>query len=166
MDFIRSLPRDTRRRALPWVRRIIHSKDGLIAAIDDIMARGGDTSVMERWDVSLVTDFSHVFDAYRNRLLAKFNADLSGWDVSNATNLSCMFNGCSSFNSDLSRWNVSNATDLSYMFWDCTAFNSDVSGWNVSNAIYFRGMFEGCRSFSSDVSRWNVSNAIYLSGMF
>jgi surface protein len=121
MDLIRSLPYDCRHRALPFAVRVIRSKAELVAAIDDVMDRGVDTAVMERWDVSGVDDFSHVFDVERNwsLLMFGFNADLSGWDVSNATDLSFMFHGCSEFNSDLSRWNVSNATNLSHMFEGC-----------------------------------------------
>jgi surface protein len=187
MDFIRSLPRDIRCRALPWSIRIIRSKAELVTAIGDavLMVRGDDenddvedvyyyrwhddwisddpvhdyTAVMARWDVSSVDDFSHIFDVERNIALVRFKADLSGWDVSNATDLSHMFHGCKHFESDLSGWNVTRATNLSWMFYRCGSFNSDVSSWNVSNATDLSRMFYRCNSFNSDVSRWNVSRA-------
>jgi surface protein len=84
--------------------------------------------------------------------------------VANATNMSFMFEGCTSFNSDLSRWNVANATDLAFMFHDCTSFNADLSRWNVVNATNLSGMFNDCTSFNSDLSEWEVANAV--SSMF
>lgn len=47
---------------------------------------------------------------------ANFNADLSGWDVSNVVNMGSMFNGATSFNADLSMWNVSIVTATNFMF--------------------------------------------------
>ena len=44
---------------------------------------------------------------------------ISGWDVSNVTNMSFMFECCESFNQDLSSWNISNVTDSDFMFYDC-----------------------------------------------
>ena len=42
--------------------------------------------------------------------------DISGWDVSNVTNMEKMFNRAESFNGDLSKWNVSNVTNMRDMF--------------------------------------------------
>lgn len=180
MDFLRinNIPRELRKRVYPYATRVLHSKAELIAAVDAhaIAIRGrnrtGQGAVMihypmGEWDVSNITDFSHVFDAeQRNPLLRDFNEDLSDWNVLHATNMKCMFRGCEVFRSDLSRWQVSNVTDFSYMFSRCKSFVSDVSRWNVSNATTTYFMFEGCGAFCSDISNWNVSNATNLSGMF
>ena len=80
-----------------------------------------------------------------------------------------MFSGCSSLTSlDLSGWDVSNASDLSYMFFDCSSLSSlDVSGWDVSSASSLFSMFSGCSSLTSlDVSGWDVSSDSYFDGMF
>jgi len=45
----------------------------------------------------------------------KFKGDISNWDVSNVTDMECMFRG-SNFNGDISKWNVSNVTDMHRMF--------------------------------------------------
>ena len=49
----------------------------------------------------------------------KFNQDISGWDVSNVTNMAFMFYDCESFNQDISKWDVSNVTDAINMFEKC-----------------------------------------------
>ena len=59
------------------------------------------------WDVSSVTDMSHMFSGARS-----FNQPLSSWDVSSVTDMNGMFSGARSFNGDLSTWNVSSVTDM------------------------------------------------------
>ena len=91
--------------------------------------------------------------------------DISGWDVSNVTNMETMFYEAP-FNGDLSKWNVSNVTNMSRMFWNAKSFNGDLSKWNVSNVRDMRGMFEGAKSFNGDLSKWNVSNVTDMGSMF
>jgi surface protein len=77
-----------------------------------------------------------------------------------------MFDGCASFNADLSRWNVANATDMIWMFFDCTSFNSALSRCHVANATESSRIFEGCTSFNSGHSRWHLANATDFISMF
>ena len=44
-----------------------------------------------------------------------------------------MFVCCARFQSDLSEWNVSNVHHMKAMFFYCPAFDSDLSKWDVSN---------------------------------
>jgi surface protein len=74
---------------------------------------------------------------------SSFNQNLSGWDVSNVTNMSFMFNGATSFNQDISSWDVSNVTSMSHMFCGAKSFNSDISDWNVSKVTNMSNMFYG-----------------------
>ena len=57
--------------------------------------------------------------------------DISDWDVSNVTNMRCMFFDCGELKSvgDLSNWDVSNVTDVSDMFYECNElkFIEDIS---------------------------------------
>jgi surface protein len=45
-----------------------------------------------------------------------FNSDLSGWDISQVTDMSFMFNDAKSFNYDLSEWDISSSVDTRHMF--------------------------------------------------
>ena len=95
--------------------------------------------------------------------------DLSGWDVSNVTNMSNMFEGCSSLISiDFTGWNPSGTSDFSGMFSGCSSLRSiDVSNWDVSSASNFFIMFQGCSSLADlDLSKWDVSNAATFENMF
>jgi surface protein len=60
-----------------------------------------------------------------------FNQDISGWDVSNVTDMGRMFSYANAFNQDISSWNVGNVTDMSSMFQNATAFNQDISEWRA-----------------------------------
>ena len=94
--------------------------------------------------------------------------DISDWDVSNVTNMRCMFFGCERLKSvgDISKWDVSSVTDMSYMFCDCCSLNQNLSEWNVSNVTDMMYMFYKCKSFNQDISGWNVSNVIDASNIF
>ena len=85
---------------------------------------------IEAWEVSNITDFSLVFSSSRNSdpsfvaAVESFNADISAWNVSEATNLELMFYGANSFNQDLSSWEVSKVTSMYGTFALSLAFNA------------------------------------------
>ncbi|GMH76604.1 hypothetical protein TrST_g332 [Triparma strigata] len=143
---------------------------------------------ISNWDVSGVTNMSHLFQFDRSRT---FNEDLSSWDTSNVTNMGemflvnesfnsnisswntskvtsmwCTFKQAKSFNCDLSSWDVSNVVDSRGMFGEATAFNGDISSWDVSKVRIAKGMFKGAAAFSGDLSLWNVSNIRNMDSMF
>jgi surface protein len=88
------------------------------------------------------------------------------WDVSNVTNMDCMFDGCNMFNSNLSRWDVSKVTDMGCMFLGCNMFNSNLSRWDVSQVTDMFCMFYACKGFNSNLSRWDVSKVTDITCMF
>ena len=71
-------------------------KEELKQMILDEIKKQGDEADLNHIDVSNIEDFSSLFSGFR-----VFNGDISGWDVSNATNMSYMFYG-SKFNGDIS----------------------------------------------------------------
>ena len=62
------------------------------------------------------------------------------------------------FNQDLSGWDVSNVTDMSYMFSSNPAFDQNIGSWNVSNVSDFTDFMDGKTNL--DYSTTNL-NAIY-----
>jgi len=110
------------------------------------------------WDVSNIINLRKTFFQATH-----FNQDISGWDVSNVTDMSYLFSG-SSFNQDISGWNVSNVENMSFMFGD-SDFNQDILGWNILKVVDMSGMF-AFAPFNQDISNWDVSNVKNMEGMF
>ena len=111
------------------------------------------TGDISGWNVSNVTDMDSMFSD--NTL---FNVNISSWNVSNVTNMRGLFNSCNSFvGSGISIWNVSKVTNMQDMFSN-TLFNDNISGWNVSGVTNMVGMFYNAQAFNQDISNWNVSN--------
>ncbi len=78
-------------------------------------------------DVSAVTDMSHLMDSVASYLgqeisncsiVQEFNQDISGWDVSNVTDMRAMLAGASSYDQDISGWDVAqvNFANLDSLF--------------------------------------------------
>ena len=112
------------------------TKDELKKLINKLIKERGNKANLNDIDTSAVKDMSFLF----NNL--QFNGDISYWNVSNVTNMSCMF-AHSKFtgeNGDISNWNVSNVKNMNGMFYD-SKFNGNISKWNVSNVLKMDGMF-------------------------
>ena len=77
--------------------------------------------------------------------------DLSGWDTSNVTNMSFMFQNCNSITSlDVSGFNTSMVTYMSSMFKDCSSLTSlDLSNFNTSKVSNMSDMFRNCSKLSN-----------------
>ena len=54
-----------------------------------------------------------------------FNQDIGNWDVSSVTDMSHMFAFTDNFNGDISGWDVSSVTNMSHMFRYATALSDD-----------------------------------------
>ena len=116
-----------------------------------------DFSGIEFWNVSNVTNMQCMFRE------SSFNQDIGSWDVSNVTDMSGMFSN-TPFNQNISTWDVSNVTNMDGMFYK-SSFNQDIGSWDVSNVTDMRGMFSQT-SFNQDISSWDVSNVKDMSSMF
>jgi surface protein len=92
--------------------------------------------------------------------------------IKNLTDMSNMFEGCSSL-IYLSNFNLktNEVSNMSYIFKDCTSLSSlppDISKWDTSKVSDMSGMFYNCINLSNlpDISKWNINNVNYLSGIF
>jgi len=82
---------------------------------------------------------------YKNNIL---KIKLKG--INNITNMSYMFDKCSSLISlpDISNWNTNNVKNMSYMFYECSSLISlpDISNWKTNNVKDMHCMFDECSS--------------------
>ena len=93
----------------------------------------------------------------------------TGFDISNVTSISSMFNGCTSLQSlDLSNFNTSNVTNMNAMFTGCSSLRSlDLSNFDTSNVTNMGGMFRSCSSLQSlDLSNFDTRNVTNMGSMF
>ena len=121
------------------------------------------------WDVSEVPDFNHLFSVEVPNA-PSFNADISRWITSQATNMHSMFWGATKFNADISKWVTSKVTYMESMFSGATNFNADLSEWDTSKVTSMYATFYQATSFNSasvrDISKWITSQVTDMSWMF
>lgn len=113
------------------------------------------------WDVSNVTDMELMFAN-----CITFDQPIGNWDTSKVTTMEGMFLGCSVFNQPLDNWNVSNVTDMEGIFRSCVNFNQPLNSWNVSNVTHMWNMFNNTQSFNQPLNNWNVGKVMHLDWMF
>lgn len=121
---------------------------------------------LDTWDVSGISSFDQTFQG-ASSLSAESLADTEGWDMSSATNLSNMFNGCYQATSfDLSGWNVENVTNFGNMFaGNYTLTELNVSGWDTSAAQNFSNFIGGTAIEEIDLTSFNTANTTGMNSM-
>ncbi|RYJ42768.1 BspA family leucine-rich repeat surface protein [Flavobacterium beibuense] len=116
---------------------------------------------LNNWDVSNVTNMSYMF-----RGAIAFNQPLDNWDTSSVTTMAYMFNQASTFDQPIESWDVSNVTDMSYMFKEIYAFNQSLDNWDTSSVTTMAYMFNQSVNFNQPIGNWDVSNVTDMSYMF
>ena len=112
-----------------------------------------------------VTDISYMF----NGCSSLISLDLSCFDTSKVTNMGTMFQGCSSLTSlNLSSFNTKNVTSMLFLFAVCTSLtNLDLSSFNTSKVENMNCMFWKCSSLKNvDVSNFNMEKVTTFDTMF
>ena len=130
------------------------------------------------WNTSKVTTFTGMFarsantyDKYNKYMKLKTVGNLSNWDISNATDMSAMFQGCEYLESigNISGWNTSKVMSMSWLFKRCIRLNGigDLSRWDVSHCTVFSWMFDNCATQEElDLSGWDISSVKDMSSIF
>ena len=132
---------------------------------------------ISKWDVSQIQDFSYLFsfpddvmteaaleDTYRG-ITENFDLDITSWNMSQATNLEGMFQGCEKFNQNIGKWNTFQVKNLKHTFSKCARFNQKLL-WDVSQVENMLGTFDNCFEYNQPLSDWNVSQVKNMRGMF
>jgi len=125
----------------------------------DMIRNGEDVTMV---NTCKITDLSYLFKG----ITTLFNQDISGWDTSNVTNMSHLFDTQVFFNQNISNWDTSKVTDMSFMFFNARVFNQPLNLWNVSNVKNMNELFAGAESFNQNIDEWDVSNVTTMSGTF
>lgn len=90
--------------------------------------------------------------------------DLSNFDTSNVTDMSCMFSDSQSTSLDLSSFNTTSVVNMDYMFYDSHTDSLDLSSFDTSSVISVGLMFndylitEGYARTQEDADRFNTSS--------
>ena len=143
-----------------------HTKEELREYLKSEIKKQGENVVIQNLDVSLVEDFSDLFEYI---VIDVKTLDMSGWKTSNVKDMNGMFFLCNGIESlNLSGWDTSNVKDMGDMFHGCNNLkNLNLSGWDTSNVMNMIYMFYNCRSLKSlDLSGWNTSNVESFDDMF
>ncbi|TFG17611.1 MAG: BspA family leucine-rich repeat surface protein, partial [Promethearchaeota archaeon] len=121
----------------------------------------GSSGNMNGWDTSNITDMSYMFN-----LATDFNQPIGNWNVSKVTSMAYMFHYASDFNQPIGNWNVSKVTSMTYMFYSASDFNQSIGNWNVSKVTSMTYMFAYTHEFNQPLENWDVSKVTSMAYMF
>jgi surface protein len=93
-------------------------------------------------------------------------ANIGSWNTSTVTNMSLVFNRATAFNQPINGWNVSNVTSMSGMFYEATAFNQPLDTWNTGKVTDMTNLFYSAGSFNQPLNMWNTSSVTIMAYMF
>ena len=126
---------------------------------------------VSNWDTSKVTTMVSMFqvgDSYAGNGQLREILGLGNLDVSNVTDMTCMFYGSGQMTYyDIAGWDVSKVESMNHMF--CDNFNLrslDLSTWDVTNIKTMYCMFDDNYKLKTigDVSHWNTASLIDVGG--
>ena len=126
---------------------------------------------VSNWNTSKVTNMASMFqvgEGWTGNGQLREILGLGELDVSNVTDMTCMFYGAGQMQSyDIAGWNVSKVESMNHMFGDNFKLRSlDLSGWDVSNVQTIYCMFDDNVKLKTigDVSHWNTASLIDAGG--
>jgi surface protein len=93
-------------------------------------------------------------------------ANIGSWNTSTVTDMSYMFSGDAAFNQNIGNWNTAAVTTMSTMFANATAFNQDIGNWNTAAVTDMYYLFGGATSFNQNIGSWNTSSVTNMNSTF
>ena len=120
---------------------------------------------LSNFNTSEVTNMTYMFQDCSSLT----SLELSNFNTSEVTNMQNMFQGCSKLTSlDLSNFDTSEVTNMTYMFQDCSSLTSlDLSNFDKNKVTDMTYMFQGCSKLTSlDLSHFNTSEVTDMTYMF
>ncbi|UOY07396.1 BspA family leucine-rich repeat surface protein [Muricauda sp. SCSIO 64092] len=116
-------------------------------------------------DLSNVTDMSYMFSGCTS-LKGTTTNNFSNWNTTSVIDMGGMFSGATVFNRAIGFWNTSSVTDMGYMFYGATAFNQDIGSWDTGSVANMNFMFINASNFNADISSWNTASVSNMRAMF
>ena len=90
-----------------------------------------------------------------------FNGSVSGWNLSNVTNIQFFFVNNPLFIGDgVDTWDVSSVQNARWIFGGNSAMNTDISGWITTSLTDIQGILWNATSFDQDLSSWDIDQVI------
>ena len=146
--------------AADGVITLSRSAVGLFSSFTKVMSIEFNNNI----DTSQVTDMREMFLGCWNLQ----SIDLSCFDTTNVTNMSCMFGSTPIQQLDVSTLNTTNVVSLSGMFANCENLQYlDLSRFNTMKVVSMSSMFANCYALSQvDLSGFNTENVDDMNGLF
>lgn len=126
---------------------------------------------VSNWNTSNVTTMAGMFavgDSYKGNGQLREIFGLGELDVSNVTDMTCMFYGAGHMTHyDIAGWNVSKVESMNHMFCDnYSLLFLDLSDWDVSSVKTIYCMFDDNAKLQTigDVSHWETKSLIDAGG--
>lgn len=123
-------------------------------------------STISATDAPVLTNVTNMSAMFAGCTALVSAPNINNWDVSHVTNMREMFYNAGLFNEPIGNWDVGNVTDMFSLFFSATAFNQPLNSWDVGNVTNFGGMFYYASSFDQPLDSWNVSKATDMNSMF
>jgi len=177
----------------------------LINIIKDRLIQNSKKPYLLDIDTSLITDMSGLFSNFESKFFMGLyeygeyseieELDLHSWNMSNVTNIECMFHNCYNLKTiNIAGWNIikvqnmnglfdtcvslenfyttkldtRNVKNMPFVFHDCRKIKYlDLSTWNTSKVDNFRYMFDGCENLTEikGIGDWKLSKRVGSWGM-
>ncbi len=115
-------------------------------------------------DLSQVTQLSSMFEGCTN--FEDLKDTIGSWDVSTIERIDSMFTACSIFNEDISGWAFTNLIRTDSAFEETFLFNQNISNWNMATVTDMAYMFYDAEAFNQPIGNWTLGKVEYMTGMF